>query len=74
MSIAAYLGGKTSELRISEGTLEAVGARTEGPVLSGTDSVEEQRAKAAGRAIRARDRYYGRVEDYDPVLRSHCRF
>jgi len=74
MSVAGYLGAKTADLRMADGALEAVGARTEGPVLSGTDSVEEQRAKSAGRAARATDRYYRRVEDYDPVLRSHCRF
>jgi hypothetical protein len=49
---------------------EEVGARFDGSVLTGEKSVEERLAEDT---VRAHEEHYECVEDYDPVLRAHCR-
>ena len=51
------------------------GIRVDGEVLAGKKSVELARALEAVRAakLQAGNREWIRVEDYDPVLRAHCR-
>ena len=73
MSLAGYIGGDAGELRMPQSSADPVRIQTDGAVMSGERSVEEQRANDAIRTVRLRDRYYRRVEEYDPVLRSHCR-
>jgi hypothetical protein len=67
-----YFGGNSGELRL-EGE---VGFASDGAVLTGKKSVELARAleeaRAAALAVR-RGEEFARVEDYDPVLRAHCR-
>jgi hypothetical protein len=69
MSVAEYLGKPAAELRLAEGD---VAGRVEGAVLEGKLTVEEARAIEARRVGKAGEAYES-VEDYDPVLRSHCR-
>jgi hypothetical protein len=67
---------KTASLRLKEGDIKPFyvsGQQNANEVLQGTLSVEE----ALGRtgmvnASRSAPRYSS-VEDYDPVLRAHCR-
>ena len=70
MSVLAYLGSKTGELRLRAG--DVPGARMEAQVLEGKLSVEEALAVATRQAWRAGEAY-GSAALYDPVLRSHCR-
>ena len=70
MSVLAYLGCETRELRLRAGDVPRAGM--EAQVLEGKLSVEEALAVAARRAWRAGEAY-GSAALYDPVLRSHCR-
>jgi hypothetical protein len=72
MSVLGYFGRRLGELRMPR---EAAGIRMNGEVLEGKKSVELARALAAIRAAKlpASGREGIRVEDYDPVLRAHCR-
>ena len=70
MSVAGYLGPKKADdLRLNGGD---VSASVEAEVLNGRSSVEDAQARAAQRVVR-RGNSYGCVEQYDPVLRAHCR-
>ena len=69
MSLGGYLGKRAGELRLAEGDLAG---RVEGAVLEGKVSVEEARAIEARRAWKPGEAHES-VEDYDPVLRAHCR-
>jgi hypothetical protein len=80
MCVAGYLAGKRfRELRMPKsGELgDALSIRSEGPVMRGQKSVEEQRRVDAIRAASSEEPFGGKtyetVDDYDPVLRSHCR-
>jgi hypothetical protein len=70
MSIAGYLGKGKPELRMAKKDVDELGVRFDGAVLTGEKSVEEQ---LKCDAVRPGDSCYERVEDYDPVLRAHCR-
>jgi hypothetical protein len=67
MSVAGYLGANRPRVRVrkeGEGELEAA-----------TKQRPPDGESLPGGLMRAghRDVFYERVEDYDPVLRSHCR-
>jgi hypothetical protein len=63
MSIAGYLSAGRPELRMPKKGTDELGIRFEGPDATG----EENREVMPG------DQFYESVEDYDPVLRAHCR-
>jgi hypothetical protein len=87
MSVAGYLsqGKGNSELRMPDTTTDMVGAEYAGDVLSGRISVEQRQAadsaeSLAGLLERLGLRagpwvldQYAAVDEYDPVLRWHCR-
>jgi hypothetical protein len=73
MSIAAHLAGKTRELRMPKDGGHEVGVRFTGQVLTGEKSVEFRLAEDGIRPARVPAGSYRTVEDYDPVLRAHCR-
>jgi hypothetical protein len=57
---------------------DPLGIHWEGPVMTGKKSADESRKDDAIKTVfdrpeRARAKFYSSVEDYDPVLRSHCR-
>ena len=56
---------------------DTIGIRSEGPVMTGQKSVEQRQYEdALLTSISKPDNkppFYRKVEDYDPVLRSHCR-
>jgi len=52
---------------------DELGIKVEGPVLAGEKSLGERRAEDAIGAGREDGEFYAGVEDYDPVLKSHCR-
>lgn len=70
MSIAGYFGVRRPELRMPKKGDDRVGARFEGAVLSGEKTVEE---RLKDDSLRPGGACYECVEDYDPVLRAHCR-
>jgi hypothetical protein len=75
MSIAGYFGVRSENLRLKAGDVPASdvpGVQGGAEVLSGRLSVEEAQARAAQKGVRSGE-WYGSVEDYDPVLRAHCR-
>jgi hypothetical protein len=73
MSIAGYFRKRGyTELRIPK-TKSDLGIQFDSPVLTGEKSVEQQQREAAIRATSPLDESYKTVEDYDPVLRAHCR-
>jgi len=79
MSIAGYFSKRGyTELRMPK-EKDALGIQFEGPVLTGEKSVEQQQRdivtsrEAAVRATSPLGESYKTVEDYDPVLRDHCR-
>ncbi len=78
MSVTGYLGARVDGLRMPKGP-EAERFGADGAVLEGRRSVELERAMEAARVAAGASRGPGRpatwarVEDYDPVLRSHCR-
>ncbi len=69
MSVAGYLGRDRGELRIPSGDPIL---KSPGKVLSGAVSVEVRQRTEAMKDRRAGVRYR-RVEEYDAVLRGHCR-
>ncbi len=71
MSVLGYFGRRRGELRM-RAQVDVPGIRFSGPVLTGVVSVEGAREREAARVA-------GKVkgappQDYDPVLRAHCRF
>jgi hypothetical protein len=64
MSVAGYLGAGKTELRTPKKGVDELGIRIEGAVPKAEEAVREKKPG---------DEYYGAVEDYDPVLRAHCR-
>jgi len=75
MSVAGYFS-KSTELRMPKQS-DALGIQPEGPVLKGEKSVEQGRrenAIAASRIVLScKQECYRRIDDYDSVLRAHCR-
>jgi hypothetical protein len=73
MSVAGYLSAGKPELRMAKKCGDKVGVRYEGIVVTGEKTVSEQLRADAVRQKMSGEEYYESVEDYDPVLRSHCR-
>jgi len=88
MSLAGYLsqGKGNSELRMPEESADSVGTEYAGDVLSGRISAEQGRSVDAGDSLagllqrlglgagpRVLDQVCSNVDEYDPVLRWHCR-
>ena len=77
MSIAGYFGrtshGGSIRLKRREQP-DGLGINTEGPVLRGENTLEEVHAADAIRVGGENREFYRGMADYDPVLRSHCRF
>jgi hypothetical protein len=79
MSVAGYFD-KSTETKMPKGE-NPLGITSRDAVMTGEKSVEEARRDEAARA--ATDQltlgktrpggYYRSVEEYDPVLRDHCR-
>ena len=72
MSIAGHLGAGKPEVRMPKNGGDGSGIRFEGAVLTGEKSVEAGLGDSAVDAQKPGEELYGSVEDYDPVLRSHC--
>jgi hypothetical protein len=72
MSIAGYFGRRVPELRTRRKLRDELGIQSEGAVLAGEKSLGERQAEDAATAGRNDGEYSG-SEDYDPVLKSHCR-
>jgi hypothetical protein len=75
MSVMGYFERRRGELRMPKKEDEH-GIRYEGAVLTGKDPVERAVERdgvlaALRRGLRGE---FGRREDYDAVLRAHCRF
>jgi hypothetical protein len=64
MSIAGYLRAGTTEVRMPKKGVDELGIRFEGVAANGERAVRETKPG---------DEHYDAVEDYDPVLRAHCR-
>ena len=62
-----YFGPRRFELRMPK-------SDAAGEVLSGKTSVEMALYLSAIRALKDWSLEFARPEDYDPVLRAHCRF
>jgi hypothetical protein len=60
------------ELRDDAGK-DGLGIRVEGPVLAGEKSLEERRAEDVVVTGGDGEEFYSGFEEYDPVLKSHCR-
>ena len=77
MSIAGYFG-RTSQaglIRLKRREqLDGSEINAEGPVLQGENTLEEVHAADAIRVGGEDREFYRGLADYDPVLRSHCRF
>ena len=73
MSVAGYIGDNPQDLRMPCERTDDLGTNYEGAVLSGEASPEERRLAESRVAMRRGGEFYSSVEDYDPVLRSHCR-
>jgi hypothetical protein len=80
MSIAGYLSKRnTVELRMPKSDEsgkpcnDGPAIRFEGPVMRGEKSVRQEQRDVAIRATSHRGESYSTIEDYDPVLRAHCR-
>ncbi len=64
MSIVGYLSSRGTELRMPKKGVDELGIRFEGVVANGEGAVREKKSG---------DEQYRAVEEYDPVLRAHCR-
>jgi hypothetical protein len=64
MSIAGYLSPRKTELRMAEKSVDELGIRFEGAMANAEKAIRERKSG---------DECYDAVEDYDPVLRAHCR-
>lgn len=75
MSVTGFFLKSTS-LRLKEGDIKpfyVLGQQNANEVLSGSLSVEEALGRDGWDAASPVARHYSSVEDYDPVLRAHCR-
>ena len=75
MSVTGFFLKSTS-LRLKEGDIRpsnVLGQQDANEVLLGTLSVEEALSRSGWAATSPTARHYSSVEDYDPVLRAHCR-
>jgi hypothetical protein len=78
MSIAGYLVRRGPVWRMrpalrNDAGEDELGIKVEGPVLAGEKSLEERRAEDVVSAGREEGEFYSELEDYDLVLKSHCR-
>lgn len=75
MSVAGYVGRKVNvrELRMPKGVSDDLGVGYTGSVLTGETTPEAKRRAEAVLASRACAERYEDADDYDPVLKSHCR-
>jgi hypothetical protein len=64
MSVAGYLGAGKTEVRMPKMGVDELGIRFEGGGTAGEETIREKKPG---------EEYYDAVEDYDPVLRAHCR-
>jgi hypothetical protein len=64
MSIAGYLSASRVNLRLPKKGVDELGIRFDGAAATGEENVREKKPG---------DEYYDATEDYDPVLRAHCR-
>lgn len=55
MSVDAYFGGLGERIRLAKGSLEEIGIRVQGPVLSGEAGVRERQTSVFSAAERSRD-------------------
>lgn len=55
MSVAGYFGGPGERIRLAKGSLEGIGIRVDGAVLSGEVGVREQQDSVLRSAEAARD-------------------
>ena len=53
--------------------VDGLGIEYDGPALEGEKSVEEARRAGCPARLRRDEEVYENVEDYDPVLRFHCK-
>lgn len=75
MSITGFFL-KTTALRLKEGDIKPLyvpGKQDASEVLLGNLSVEEALGRAGMAGVSPTAPRYSSVEDYDPVLRAHCR-
>jgi hypothetical protein len=70
MSVAGYLSKSGPKRRMPKNCSEELGARFEGRVLTGEKPVEE---RLTGDTVGPYDEHYECIEEYDTVLRAHCR-
>jgi hypothetical protein len=73
MSVLGYFGRRQGELRMPK-KADELGIRYEGAVLEGKVALELARELEARRLAGRVKGEVGRPEDYDAVLRAHCRF
>ena len=78
MSIAGYFVRLGPERRMrrefrDEAGKDGLGIRVEGPVLGGEKSLGLRSAEDAVVAGREGEEFYSGFEEYNPVLKSHCR-
>jgi hypothetical protein len=73
MSVAGYLSAGKPELRMPKKGVDDLGVLFEGAVTTGEKTVGAQLSGDAAGRITPGDEVYESVEDYDPVLRAHCR-
>ena len=67
---------KSTSLRLKEGDIKPLyvpGQQDANEVLQGSLSVEEALGRSGMAASSPTAQRYSSVEDYDPVLRAHCR-
>jgi len=72
MSISCYFVPRSAESRMPK-TADSLNISFEGSVLTGQKSVQEAQRDEAIAACNTVLESYQKIEDYDPVLRSHTR-
>ena len=73
MSVMGYFDGRGRQLRMARECVDGIGTRFEGKVLTGEKTVEQGLVEDDVGRVEPREPIYRNVDEYDPVLRSHCR-
>jgi hypothetical protein len=73
MSVVDFIAPGGRDARMPRARAAGIDIRFEGRVLSGERTLTEQLTQDSARPLDQREAGYRRVEDYDPVLRAHCR-